>query len=139
NKPFNGLSPSATDKLTGLVIYDATDCTKPTIAAKIQVPNEFLHYMTLWRDPNRADRVFASVTFDSGVPEDGVDIRVYDLTGCPKSCNPKLAGEWGLRAQLGVPANVTTKYEEIGRASCRERGGRGGGARAGRDRRARLE
>src|SRR5438445_493642 len=67
--------------------------------------------MTLWRDPNKADRVFASVTFNSGVPEDGVDIRVYDLTGCPKSCNPKLAGEWGLRAQLGVPANVTTKYE----------------------------
>ena len=110
-KPFNGLNPSATDKLTGLVIYDATDCTKPTIAAKVQVPNQFLHYMTLWRDPNKADRVFASVTFDSGVPEDGVDIRVYDLTGCPKSCNPKLAGEWGLRAQLGIPATVVTKYE----------------------------
>src|SRR5207245_9327098 len=92
-KPFNGLNPSATDKLTGLVIYDATDCTKPTIAAKVQVPNQFLHYMTLWRDPNKADRVFASVTFDSGVPEDGVDIRVYDLTRCPQSCTPTLAGE----------------------------------------------
>ncbi|TMG36779.1 MAG: hypothetical protein E6H88_08795 [Chloroflexi bacterium] len=103
---------SAEDKNVGLVVYDATDCQKPQIVSKINIPqNDFLHYMTLWRDPNKADRVFASVTFNSGVPEDGVDIRVYDLTGCPKSCNPKLAGEWGLRAQLGVPANVTTKYE----------------------------
>ena len=102
----------AEDQNVGLVVYDATDCKKPTIAAKVNVASTAnLHYMTLWRDPNRADRVFASVTFNSGVPADGIDIRVYDLTGCPKSCNPKLAGEWGLRAQLGIPATVVTKYE----------------------------
>ncbi|TMG36780.1 MAG: hypothetical protein E6H88_08800 [Chloroflexi bacterium] len=99
------------DTNVGLVVYDATDCKKPTIVSKIDVKNTFLHYMTLWRDPNKPDRVFVSVTYNSGVPEDGVDVRVWDLTGCPKSCNPKLAGEWGLRAQLGIPANVTTKYE----------------------------
>src|SRR2546425_1644043 len=103
--------PSEADKNIGLVVYDATDCRKPTIVAKIDVKNEFTHYMNLWRDPNKADRVLASVSLGNGAPADGVDIRVYDLTGCPKSCNPKLVGEWGLRAQLGVPQSVVTKYE----------------------------
>jgi len=99
------------DKRVGAAIYDISDCKKPVMVAKIDVGNEFVHYMTLWRDPKKADRVMLSVTFNDGVPADGVDIRVYDLTGCPKSCNPKLAGEWGLRAQLGIPAQVTVKYE----------------------------
>jgi hypothetical protein len=99
------------EKRIGAVVYDVTDCRKPTIVAKIDVKNDVVHYMTLWRDPVKSERVMASVTYNSGVPEDGVDIRVYDLTGCPKTCNPKLVGEWGLRAQLGIPANVTTKYE----------------------------
>src|SRR5437870_4883073 len=103
--------PSEADKNIGLVVYDATDCRKPTIVAKIDVKNEFTHYMNLWRDPNKPDRVLASVSLGNGAPADGVDIRVYDLTGCPKSCNPKLVGEWGLRAQLGVPQSVVTKYE----------------------------
>ena len=99
------------DTNIGLAVYDITDCTKPQMVSKIDVKNTFLHYMTLWRDPNKADRVFSSVTYNSGVPEDGIDIRVYDLTGCPKTCNPKMAGEWGLRAQLGIPATVVTRYE----------------------------
>jgi hypothetical protein len=103
--------PAAADKNIGLVVYDATDCKKPTIVAKIDVKNEFTHYMNLWRDPNKPERVLASVSLGNGVPEDGVDIRVYDLTGCPRSCNPKLLAEWGLRAQLGVPQLVTTKYD----------------------------
>ena len=103
--------PSDADKNIGLVVYDATDCKKPTMVAKIDVKNEFTHYMNLWRDPNKPDRVLASVSLGNGAPADGVDIRVYDLTGCPKSCNPKLVGEWGLRAQLGVPQSVTTKFD----------------------------
>jgi hypothetical protein len=99
------------EKNIGVAVYDISDCTKPVMVSKIDVTNEFTHYMSLWRDPNKPDRVLTLVTFDSGVPEDGVDIRVYDLTGCPKSCNPKMVGAWGLRAQLGIPANVTTKYD----------------------------
>ena len=56
------------DTNVGLVVYDATDCKKPTIVSKIDVKNTFLHYMTLWRDPNKPDRVFVSVTYNSGVP-----------------------------------------------------------------------
>jgi len=100
----------AEEKNIGAAVYDISDCTKPQMVAKIDVGNENTHYLTLWRDPNKSERVFTSITFDSGVPTDGVDIRVYDLTGCPKTCSPKLAGAWGLRAQLGVPASVTTQY-----------------------------
>ena len=103
--------PSDADKNIGLVVYDATDCAKPTIVAKVDVKNEFTHYVNLWRDPNKPERVLASVSLSNGVPADGVDIRVYDLTGCPKTCDPKLVGEWGLRAQLGVPATVVTKFD----------------------------
>jgi hypothetical protein len=92
-----------------MVVYDATDCRKPTLVKKIDVFNESTHYMVLWRDPKKPDRVLASISY-SGAP-DGVDIRVWDLTGCPKSCDPKLAGEWGLRAQMGIPQTITTKYE----------------------------
>jgi len=99
----------AADKNIGMTVYDATDCKKPTMVAKIDVFNEQTHYMVLWRDPSKPDRVLASVSY-SGAP-DGVDIRVWDLTGCPKSCNPKMVAEWGLRAQMGVPQTVLTKYE----------------------------
>jgi hypothetical protein len=63
----------------------------------------------LWRDPVKTDRVFMSLS--GGGAADGVDVRVWDLTGCPKSCNPKFVAEWGLRAQLGIPQNVITQYE----------------------------
>ena len=89
----------AADKNIGMTVYDATDCKKPTMVAKIDVFNEQTHYMVLWRDPNKPERVLASLSY-SGAP-DGVDIRVWDLTGCPKSCNPKMVAEWGLRAQSG--------------------------------------
>jgi hypothetical protein len=100
---------AAEDKNIGMVVYDATDCKKPTVVAKIDVFNDATHYMVLWRDPKKPDRVLASISY-SGAP-DGVDIRVWDLTGCPKSCNPKMVAEWGLRAQLGIPQTIVTKYE----------------------------
>lgn len=96
------------DKNIGMVVYDATDCRKPTMVAKVDVFNDATHYMSLWRDPVKQDRVLASISY-SGAP-DGVDIRVWDLTGCPKTCSPKLAAEWGLRAQLGIPQTVVTKF-----------------------------
>ena len=97
------------DKKIGLVVYDATDCRKPTIVAKVDVFNEATHYMTLWRDPIKPERVLASLSY-SGAP-DGVDVRIWDLSGCPKNCSPKLVAEWGLRAQVGVPQILVTKYE----------------------------
>jgi hypothetical protein len=100
---------AAADKNVGLVVYDATDCRKPTIVAKIDVFNERTHYHTLWRDPNKPERVLASLSYSGN--QDGVDIRVWDLTGCPKTCNPKLVAEWGLRAQLGIPQTIVSKYE----------------------------
>ncbi len=106
-----GFDPPAADKNVGLLIYDTTDCRKPTLAGKFSFPNTNLHYMTLWRDPNRNDRVLAAVTFSSGDPKDGIDIRVVDLTGCPKSCNPKQVAEWGLRAQYNIPPTVETTYQ----------------------------
>ena len=86
----------AADKNIGMTVYDATDCKKPTMVAKIDVFNEQTHYMVLWRD--RQSPIVSSLALYSGAP-DGVDIRVWDLTGCPKSCSPKMVAEWGLRAQ----------------------------------------
>lgn len=97
------------DKNIGMTVYDATDCQKPTMVAKIDVFNEMTHYMSLWRDPKKPERVLASLSY-SGAPG-GVDIRVWDLNGCPKSCNPKLAAEWGLKSQMGIPQILVTKYE----------------------------
>jgi hypothetical protein len=97
------------DKNIGMTVYDATDCLHPKLVSKIDVFNDATHYMVLWRDPKKPDRVLASISY-SGAP-DGVDIRVWDLTGCPKSCNPKMVAEWGLRAQLGIPQTIVTKYE----------------------------
>jgi hypothetical protein len=98
------------DKNVGMVVYDATDCRKPTIAAKVTFPNDNVHYMTLWRDPNKAGRVLAVATF-TGSPKDAITVRVIDLTGCPKTCSPKIAAEWGLSKQFGIPQTVETKYE----------------------------
>ena len=102
---------AAADKNIGLVVYDATDCRKPNIVARIDVQSELIHYMTLWRDPNKPDRVLADVNYCCNGTEDGIDMRVYDLTGCPKSCNPKQVAEWGLRKQFGVPQRVEVAYE----------------------------
>jgi hypothetical protein len=100
---------SKADSTIGAIVYDATDCRKPTIVAKIDVQNVRTHYMSMWRDIKKQDRVLMSISYSS--TEDGVDIRVWDLTGCPKTCNPKVVGEWGLNAQLGVPQSIVTKYE----------------------------
>jgi len=93
----------------GIVVYDTTDCRKPTIAAKVDVFSDQAHMLEFWRDPNKPERVLTSLAYSNEA--DGVDMRVWDLTGCPKSCNPKFVGAWGLRAQLGIPQNVTTQYE----------------------------
>jgi hypothetical protein len=100
------------DRKVGLVILDATDCRKPTITAKVDVPNDSLHYLTLWRDPDpsRSTRVLAYVTF-ARLPTDKTDLRVYDLTGCPKTCDPKMIAEWSASQQFGIPQNDTSAYE----------------------------
>jgi hypothetical protein len=102
---------TAADKNIGLVVYDATDCRKPTIVAKVDVGNDLIHYMSLWRDPARSDRVLATVNYCCNGTPDGIDMRVYDLTGCPKSCNPKKVAEWGLRQQFGVPQRLEVPYD----------------------------
>ncbi|TMF64560.1 MAG: hypothetical protein E6H88_08805 [Chloroflexi bacterium] len=99
------------DKNIGLVVYDATDCRKPTIVAKVDVGSDLIHYMTLWRDPAKPDRVLVDVNYCCNGTADGIDLRVFDLTGCPKSCSPKQVAEWGLRAQFGIPQRLEVAYE----------------------------
>ena len=106
-----GYDPPAADFNTALLIYDVTDCRNPVLVSRWNAPNTSLHYMSLWRDPNQPDRVLANVTFSNDIPDDGIDIRVVDLTGCPKSCNPQVAAEWGLRAQFEIPPVLEEAYD----------------------------
>jgi hypothetical protein len=106
-----GFDPPVEDTNAALLVYDVSDCRHPVLAGRWDAPNVDLHYMNLWRDPNQSDRVLANVTFSNAQPDDGIDIRVIDLTGCPKSCNPRVAAEWGLRAQYEIPPFVDTTYD----------------------------
>jgi hypothetical protein len=109
-----GYDPPGEDANVGMLVYDISDCRNPQLVGRWTVPggNEaHLHYMDLWRDPKQPNRVLANVTFDSGTPDDGIDIRIVDLTGCPTSCSPTQVAEWGLRAQMEIPPNLEIPYD----------------------------
>lgn len=106
-----GFDPPPQDRNVALLIYDTTDCRKPRLVARWEAPNDNLHYMTLWRDPTRQERVLAVLTFSSGVPKDAINIRVVDLTGCPRQCSPKQVAEWSLQLQFDIPPQVPMAYE----------------------------
>lgn len=101
--------------------------------------NTGMHMSTIWRDPEQPDRVLHLTTFlatgllgrpdvvinppspEPGAPPpglstnvrpDGVDIRVVDLTGCPRFCNPRVVAEWGLEAELGLARNFRVTYPD---------------------------
>lgn len=95
----------------GLAIYDNSDCEHPKLVARFDYQNEPTHTFSLWRDPENPARVLAIQTFNGGGrQEPGVDIRVVDLTGCPKDCNPKLVGKWGLAAQFSIGGITKISY-----------------------------
>ncbi len=144
------------ENATALQIYDISDCRKPRLVMNFplgQIPglgidpttrldrglNTALHMSTLWRDPQRPERVlhlnaflatgefgrpgvvFNPVSSEPGAPPaglstnvrpDGVDIRIVDLTGCPQSCNPRVVAEWGLEAELGLAKNFRVIYPD---------------------------
>ena len=152
------------ENATALQIYDIRNCRRPRLVMNFplgQIPglgidpatglerglNTGMHMSTLWRDPQRPERVlhlnaflatgefgrpgvvFNPVSSEPGAPPaglstnvrpDGVDIRIVDLTGCPQSCSPQVVGEWGLEAELGVARNFRVVYptgQEFDRAA----------------------
>src|SRR5207247_3485395 len=42
--------------------------------------------------------------------EPEVDIRLLDLSGCPKTCTPQLAAKWGLPAQFSLGPSTPMSY-----------------------------
>jgi len=106
-----GFDPPPQDRNVALLIYDVTDCRRPRPVARWEAPNNNLHYMTLWRDPNRPVRVLALLTFSTGTPKDGINIRIVDLTGCPRQCNPKQVAEWSLQAEFSIPQELGITYD----------------------------
>jgi len=112
------------ENATDLQIYDISDCRNPRLVMNFplgqeQGLNNSLHMSTIWRDPERPERVLSVQSFlavhhtgDPLVRPDGIDFRVTDLTGCPEECDPKVVAEWGLEEELGIPPLVTIKYPD---------------------------
>lgn len=105
----------------GLAIYDVSDCEKPKLVARYDFGSEDTHTASLWRDPENPARVLAlesmsDGSFGGGVrAEPGVDLHVVDLTGCPKTCNPRLVAKWGLGAQFAISTSKKIKYPGVER------------------------
>ena len=114
NGILEGYDPPPADANVGMLVYDVSDCRNPKVVGRWDVPNgqiAHLHYMDLWRDPKNPSRVLANVSFDSGTPDDGIDLRIVDLTGCPSNCNPTQVAEWGLSKQLEIPPSLDIPYD----------------------------
>jgi hypothetical protein len=104
-------------------IYDISDCRRPRLVMNFPVGQErglntSLHMSTIWRDPANPARVLHVISF-LGVTRrlpaarpDKIDLRVVDLTGCPKSCRPRVVASWGLEAEKRIPRLVTIKYPD---------------------------
>lgn len=102
----------------GLAIYDISDCEKPKLVARFDYQGEPTHTFSLWTDPENPTRVLAIQTFGAAPrTEPGVDIRVVDLTGCPKNCNPRLVAKWGLAAQFAMGPLKKVAYEGASRSA----------------------
>ena len=95
----------------GLAVYDISNCEQPRLVARFDYEGEPTHLFSLWRDPENPARVLAIQTFGGGGRrEPEVDIRVVDLTGCPKTCTPHLAAKWGLPAQFSLGPSRPMSY-----------------------------
>ena len=106
-----GFDPPPQDRNVALLVYDATDCRRPRVVARWEAPNNNLHYMSLWRDPNRQERVLALLTFSTGTPKDNINIRIIDLSGCPRQCRPRQVAEWSLQLQFHVGPELPLTYD----------------------------
>src|SRR5439155_742796 len=81
------------------------------LVARSDYEGEPTHLFSLWRDPENPARVLAIQTFGGGGRrEPEVDIRVVDLSGCPKTCTPHLAAKWGLPAQFSLGPSRPMSY-----------------------------
>jgi hypothetical protein len=109
----------------GVTIYDigqnGSRCRSPRLVTRYAyrsnsgLPGDYVntHLFSLWRDPLDPRRVllvqsFSPATYLNGVrstdpeaePVDPV-IQVIDLTGCPRSCEPRNVANWSAETQYG--------------------------------------
>src|SRR5436309_1786473 len=100
--PLGGLSfdPPPGLPARGISMYDISDCEKPNLVARFDYQGEPTHTVSLWRDPENPARVLALQSFSGSRREPGIDLRIVDLTGCPKDCKPRLVAKWGMAAQF---------------------------------------
>lgn len=117
---FGGFNPQ---NATSLQIYDISNCRRPRLVMNFPLGqeagnNSALHMSTIWRDPANPARVlhttsFLAVHHPGLTPRpDDIDIRVVDLTGCPRQCNPRVVAEWGLEAEEAIPTIVDVRYPD---------------------------
>jgi hypothetical protein len=93
----------------GLAIYDiSANCRRPRLVARYDFGNLDTHTVSLWRDPEDPQRVLAIESFI-----DHPDVKVLDLTGCPRDCEPRLVAEWDLKAQTGIEGDFEHTHEAI--------------------------
>jgi hypothetical protein len=96
----------------GLAIYDigkaGSNCRNPRLAARYAFASatggvgKNVHLFSMWRDPLDPRRVLAVVSFSDNEPVDNTSIQVIDLTGCPRTCNPRRVAAWSARTQYGL-------------------------------------
>ena len=89
----------------GLAVYDISEPHEPELVARFDYEGLDTHALTLWRDPEDPERLLGVHTM-----EEGADIRVTDLTGCPDDCEPEVVAEWDLETQVGID---TPSHEAI--------------------------
>src|SRR5207249_4595439 len=77
------------DTNVGLVVYDATDCKKPTIVSKIDVKNTFLHYMTKRKELSGWASTSASIALTwrrSLAPAEALTAATWADSSCRNCC-----------------------------------------------------
>lgn len=88
----------------GLSIWDiGEDCRSPELVARVDFGDLNAHTVSLWRDPEDPQRALAMESFS-----ENPDIKVFDLTGCPDECEPRLVAEWDLETQTGFEPDEDT-------------------------------
>ncbi len=107
-RPLGGLGFDVPEGMPerGLAVYDISEPREPELVARFDHEGLDTHALTLWRDPEDPERLLGVHTM-----EEGSDIRVIDLTGCPDGdCEPELVAEWDLETQVGIE---TPSHEAI--------------------------
>lgn len=109
----------------GISIYDigrgGANCRHPRLVARYGyrsrsgLPNDYVnaHLFSMWRDPLDPRRALVVQSFSpanylngarsndpAAEPVDPI-IQVIDLTGCPRSCNPRNVANWSAELQYG--------------------------------------